>query len=75
PQTFIANQAPVYAGAKIAIVICSSVSLGCLIAIYFSYFWDNKRRDALLPVDMSHIEQYEFADLTDKENPNFRYAL
>ncbi|KAI5960525.1 DAL5 [Candida theae] len=75
PQTFIANQAPVYAGAKIAIVVCGSVALCCLIAIYFSYYTENKRRDALPPVDMSHIENYEFADLTDKENPNFRYAL
>ena len=75
PQTFIDNQAPDYAGAKIAIVVCGSVSLVCLIAIYISYYLENKKRDSLPPVDMSHIENYEFADLTDKENPNFRYAL
>ncbi|KAI5956865.1 DAL5 [Candida jiufengensis] len=75
PQTFIATQAPDYNGAKIAIVICGIISLLCLIAIYISYILENKRRDNLPPVDMSHIENYEFADLTDKENPNFRYAL
>lgn len=75
PQTFIANQAPGYQGAKVAIVVCGIVSLCCLIGIYVSYYLDNKKRDALPPVDMSHIENYEFADLTDKENPNFRYAL
>ncbi|CAD1808619.1 Major Facilitator Superfamily protein [Candida parapsilosis] len=75
PQTFIDNQAPTYSGAKIAIVVCGSVTLGSLVAIYISYYVDNKRRDALPPVDMSKIENYEFADLTDKQNPNFRYAL
>mgnify|MGYP000315521069 CR=1 FL=1 len=75
PQTFIESQAPVYVGAKIAIVVCGSGALACLVGIYISYYVENKRRDALPPVDMSHFENYEFADLTDKENPNFRYAL
>ncbi|RCK65775.1 Allantoate permease [Candida viswanathii] len=75
PQTFIAEQAPGYAGAKIAIVITSSISLATLVAIYFSYLLENRRRDSLPPADMSHIENFEFADLTDKENPAFRYAL
>ncbi|KAG5417357.1 DAL5 [Candida metapsilosis] len=75
PQTFVDSQAPVYAGAKIAIVVCGTSALACLIGIYISYSRENKRRDALPPVDMSHIENYEFADLTDKENPKFRYAL
>ncbi|RCK58116.1 Allantoate permease [Candida viswanathii] len=75
PQTFIANQAPGYAGAKIAIVICGSISLGTLVAIYISYLWENKKRDSMPPVDMSHIENFEFADLTDKENPAFRYSI
>ena len=75
PQTFIESQAPVYVGAKIAIVVCGSGALACLVGIYISYYVENKRRDALPPVDMSHFENYEFAYLTDKENPNFRYAL
>ncbi|RCK65390.1 Allantoate permease [Candida viswanathii] len=75
PQTFVESQAPSYAGAKIAIVVTGSISLGALIAIYISYLWENKKRDSMPPVDMSHIENFEFADLTDKENPAFRYAL
>lgn len=75
PQTFIDKQAPTYSGAKVGIVVCGSFELGCLIAVYISFYLDNKRRDALPPVDMSHIENYEFADLSDKQNPNFRYAL
>ncbi|RCK65616.1 Allantoate permease [Candida viswanathii] len=75
PQTFIASQAPGYAGAKIAIVVTGSISLGTMVAIYLSYLWENKKRDSMPPVDMSHIENFEFADLTDKENPAFRYSI
>ena len=75
PQTFISTQAPGYTGAKVAIVVCGFVSLFTLIAIYVSYYIENKKRNSRPPVDMSHIENYEFADLTDKENPNFRYSI
>ena len=75
PQTFISTQAPGYTGAKVAIVVCGFVSLFTLIAIYISYYIENKKRNSRPPVDMSHIENYEFADLTDKENPNFRYSI
>ncbi|KHC87456.1 hypothetical protein I503_02814, partial [Candida albicans SC5314] len=75
PQTFISTQAPGYTGAKVAIVVCGFVSLFILIAIYVSYYIENKKRNSRPPVDMSHIENYEFADLTDKENPNFRYSI
>ncbi|KAG5417358.1 DAL5 [Candida metapsilosis] len=75
PQTFIASQAPDYPGAKVGMVICGVITLICLTSIHVSYYLDNKKRDSQPPVDMSHIENYEFADLTDKQNPNFRYAL
>ncbi|CAL1185373.1 unnamed protein product [Candida parapsilosis] len=75
PQIFLDSQAPVYSGGKIGIVVAGVAALVCLILVYISYYVDNKRRDALPPVDMSKIENYEFADLTDKQNPNFRYAL
>ncbi|CAD1808621.1 Allantoate permease [Candida parapsilosis] len=75
PQTFLESQAPVYVGGKIGIVVCGVVDLVCLTVIYLSYYLDNKKRDASPPVDMSKIENYEFADLTDRQNPNFRYAL
>ncbi|EDK45822.1 conserved hypothetical protein [Lodderomyces elongisporus NRRL YB-4239] len=74
PQTFIASQAPGYQGAKVAIVVCTCFSLFTLVALYISYYVENKRRDSLPPIDM-HLENYEFADLTDRENPHFRYAL
>ncbi|CDK27554.1 unnamed protein product [Kuraishia capsulata CBS 1993] len=78
PQTFIASQAPSYSGGKIAMVVGYAVSFVLLIAIYASYYYDNKARDQAElerggPAQL--IENAEFADLTDFENPNFRYSL
>ncbi|SCU86044.1 LAMI_0D00166g1_1 [Lachancea mirantina] len=77
PQTFIAKQAPNYSGAKIAMVVCYAGCVVTLSALYVLNIYENKRRDRIQaekgPSD--NIENLEFADLTDKENPNFRYAL
>ncbi|CDK27146.1 unnamed protein product [Kuraishia capsulata CBS 1993] len=78
PQTFIASQAPSYSGGKIAMVVGYSVSFVLMSFIYASYYFDNKRRDKAElerggPVQLP--ENAEFADLTDLENPNFRYSL
>ncbi|KAI5958996.1 uncharacterized protein KGF55_005650 [Candida pseudojiufengensis] len=78
PQTFVAKEAPDYRSAKITIVVCGFLDLFILIAICISYFLDNKRRDARSGKEEKTdelFENFEFADLTDKENPRFRYAL
>ncbi|CAN6607552.1 allantoate permease [Trichomonascus vanleenenianus] len=72
PQTFIAAQAPHYNGAKIAMVVCSAVTTIFTCLLYYVNWRANKIRDErgeTLDVDNS-----EFADLTDFENPEFRYA-
>lgn len=74
PQTFIDNQAPEYTGAKISIVVNGCVSLVVLILIWYSYWVDNKKRDNNFD-KAENVEHLEFADLTDKENPAFRYEL
>lgn len=78
PQTFRASQAPEYVGGEIAIVVCYIASLILIALIYYSYWRENKRRDRLQAeglLQAPDFENFEFADLTDKENPNFRYAL
>ncbi len=75
PQTFIDSQAPDYVGGKVSIAVCGVCSFLILISIYASYSWENKKRDSL---DMSQFEKFdnsEFADLTDRTNPKFRYSL
>ncbi|KAM3165204.1 Allantoate permease [Lachancea thermotolerans] len=75
PQTFRESQAPHYQGAKTAIVACYCIAFLILAAIYIVNVRENKRRDALderLPAEMLNSE---FADLTDFQNPEFRYAI
>ncbi|KAK6460690.1 allantoate permease [Scheffersomyces coipomensis] len=78
PQTFLPQQAPNYPTAKICIVSFGSLSLVCLMLIWYSYWRENIKRDKLTSEAAEKfelIENHEFADLTDKENPLFRYAL
>lgn len=76
PQTFRESQAPDYNGAKIAMVVCSIASLLFLISIWVVMKIENKRKDARGDQsEFEKIENHEFADLTDKENPLFRYVL
>lgn len=79
PQTFIQAQAPNYAGGKVSIVVCYCAGIILLGLIYFNYMVSNRKREKLKTelgdqID-SKIYNVEFADLTDKENPNFRYRL
>ncbi|CUS20218.1 LAQU0S01e01662g1_1 [Lachancea quebecensis] len=78
PQTFIAKQAPNYNGAKIAMVVCYSSTVVVLSVLYYLNIQENKRRDRIAAErgpDATVVENMEFADLTDLENPHFRYAL
>ncbi|KAH3900822.1 allantoate permease family MFS transporter SCDLUD_002275 [Saccharomycodes ludwigii] len=78
PQTFIAKQAPGYQGAKVAMVVCYACGTVVLSILYMVNIMENKKRDKLAaergPEEVV-VENLEFADLTDFENPNFRYAL
>lgn len=72
PQTF--RGPPNYTSGKLAMAVCSVALFVCVILIQLLNVWENRRRDRLgkvLPPDMKNAE---FADLTDFENPEFRYA-
>ncbi|CAI4044077.1 hypothetical protein SKDZ_10G3480 [Saccharomyces kudriavzevii ZP591] len=77
PQTFIAKQAPKYHGAKVAMVVCYAVMIVLLSAILIINIRENKRRDNIAAERgfPEEAENLEFSDLTDFENPNFRYTL
>lgn len=78
PQTFISKQAPAYTGGKISFVVCDVATLALIAIIYFNYWYRNKKKDDFQKrnnTEMEIIENIEFADLTDLENPNFRYSL
>lgn len=76
PQCFVASQAPGYQGAKTAMVVCYAVEIAILIAILLINIRENKRRDKLTEQRGSpEVKHLEFTDMTDFENPNFRYTL
>lgn len=79
PHTFIDSQAPHYTGAKVALVVCYAASLVIIAAIFAVNYRENKRRDKIAAERGDDyepkVENMEFADLTDFENANFRYAI
>lgn len=77
PQTFIAKQAPKYHGAKVAMVVCYAVMIVLLSILLIVNLRENKRRDKIAAERgfPEETENLEFSDLTDFENPNFRYTL
>lgn len=78
PQTFRSQDSPHYVPAKIAIVVCLSVSALCFYLIYFICLLDNKLRDKKaeeLGEKYVAPKNIEFSDLTSNENIYFRYTL
>ncbi|CAH2354555.1 allantoate permease [[Candida] railenensis] len=71
PQTFRSTDAPLYNKAKIGIVACGSVALVVLVLTWMAYIWENKKKEML---EDDGVENSEFLDLTDGENPKFRYS-
>lgn len=56
--------------------LVSTLSLGFLTTVFLRLYLQrlNKRRDSMAPVDELIKARNAFADLTDKENTNFRYV-
>lgn len=79
PQIFIAKQAPQYTSAVVGMVACFSIVLVLMAFLWVDYYLDNKRRDANMNTDLvrefERLDNHEFADLTDKQNPLFRYTI
>jgi hypothetical protein len=70
PLTFRNSDAPLYLPAKLSIVVVDSVAIAAAVALLCYYRWQNKKRDAAV---VEHTRDVEFADLTDRENMEFRY--
>ncbi|KAI0476630.1 MFS general substrate transporter [Xylaria cf. heliscus] len=83
PQTFIETEAPLYTSAYIAILVGYSVKTLMVVVLYL-YMWTvNKKRDreAAISGSLLTTEQEKEAiergmqDVTELDNPGFRYAL
>ncbi|CCH42337.1 putative membrane protein [Wickerhamomyces ciferrii] len=73
PQLFRDYEKPDYRSAKITLLVTSIMCIPLAILVGLISKWENNRKDQKDPVELS--SNYEFEDLTDIENPNFRYAL
>ena len=76
PQTFRPKDAPRYKPAEITIIVCWFASLADLVFIWWYCRRQNKKK-AAVRADPKYrkLENQEWLDLTDRENPEFVYTL
>ncbi|WEW55538.1 hypothetical protein PRK78_000969 [Emydomyces testavorans] len=75
PQTFQAKDAPQFIPAKIAVLATQATAAVVAVVIFLYYLWENHRRDRVqLEMSESSSEEANWDNLTDKENPAFRYT-
>ncbi|KAK4233458.1 putative MFS allantoate transporter [Achaetomium macrosporum] len=76
PQVFRPEDAPRYVPAEITIIVCWGV---CLLDLYFICWWyrrqNAKKAEARADPSYVRLENQEWLDLTDTENPEFEYTL
>lgn len=76
PQTFRPKDAPNYRPAEITIIVCWVVCLGDILFIWWYCRRQNKIKERVRASEgYTKLENQEWLDLTDKENPEFVYAL
>ncbi|KIW59975.1 hypothetical protein PV05_00232 [Exophiala xenobiotica] len=76
PQTFRLQDAPHYVPAEITIICCWSACFLDMALIYWYYSRQNRNKAALRgQPGYARLENQEFLDLTDKENPELVYTL
>ncbi|KAF2807988.1 membrane transporter [Mytilinidion resinicola] len=76
PQTFRASDAPRYVPAEVTIIVCWGVCLFDLAFIHLYCIHQNKKKAKVrYAPEYERLENQEWLDLTDKENPEFVYTL
>ncbi|KAL8632432.1 hypothetical protein Q9189_001807 [Teloschistes chrysophthalmus] len=58
----------------LGLIICYCIVIVLAIVLYVLLWRENKKRGAL-PINEAERDSFAFKDLTDKENPYFRYVL
>ncbi|KAJ4393521.1 hypothetical protein N0V93_002733 [Gnomoniopsis smithogilvyi] len=77
PFFFKTEQAPEYPLGIDSMIFCHLTELAVVIAFRMLLSWENKRRDRRLleqGEERPDMDQTAFKDMTDRENPNFRYV-
>ena len=75
PQTFQAKDAPDYTPAKVTILVCWCLCQVDLLFIMWYCWSQNKKKQAVRErPEYMVLQNQEFLDLTDSENPEFKYV-
>lgn len=78
PQLFVAKEAPRYATAFNAAISCFAILIALPFVMMAYVFWLNKKKERTLADAPAYTEdelaQEGLMDLTDKEQPHFRYV-
>ncbi|KAK7414222.1 hypothetical protein QQX98_006917 [Neonectria punicea] len=72
PHAFLGSEAPIYQTGCKLIIGCTAGQAAIAMVLRYVLIRRNKLRDAIAPVD--DVADDVLQDLTDFENPNFRYA-
>ncbi|KAK9849077.1 hypothetical protein MYU51_014963 [Penicillium brevicompactum] len=76
PQTFRPKDAPRYVPAEVTIIVCWGVCLFLLVGVWMWYRRQNQKKLLFTArPDYVRLENQEWLDLTDRENPEFLYSL
>ncbi|CAI6059598.1 unnamed protein product [Clonostachys chloroleuca] len=79
PQVFLARESPKYYTAFATHLGCYSLLVIVLVFFRWHLVRENKKRDSLAAAGVQEANDgnmtHAFEDLTDRENPNFRYAI
>ncbi|KAJ5207275.1 Major facilitator superfamily domain general substrate transporter [Penicillium cf. griseofulvum] len=76
PQTFRPQDAPRYVSAEVTIIVCWGVCLFLLVGVWMWYRRENKKKILFTArPEYVRLENQEWLDLTDRENPEFIYSL
>lgn len=77
PFFFKTEQAPTYPLGIDSMIFCHLAELAVVFAFRFMLSQENRRRDRKMVrdnQDQPDLDQTAFKDMTDWENPNFRYV-
>lgn len=77
PLSFTSESSPEFIPAKITVMATCALSVILVLALRMYYVRENHRRDRLsaTPTGPSSERELELADVTDRRNLAFRYAL
>ncbi|CAG8889702.1 unnamed protein product [Penicillium egyptiacum] len=76
PQTFRPKDAPRYVPAEVTIIVCWGVCLFLLVGVWMWYRRENQKKIQFTArPEYVRLDNQEFLDLTDRENPEFLYSL